>query len=124
MALREDWPYPGVRDRSWLAGDPADDALQAARTAVRALLPPPGRGTSSRDDLLLALQAVVELQERLDWALLAVVGEARSARLSWAEVGQALGVSRQAAQQRFAGYVAEALDQAADRSASAPEGPG
>jgi hypothetical protein len=107
-----DWPYAGLGDASWLAGDAADDALRAARAAVLAVLSASGVDAGSRAGLLSAVRAVAELHERLDWALLALVGEGRATRLTWAELGQALGVSRQAAQQRFAGYVEQALAQA------------
>jgi hypothetical protein len=107
-----EWPYAGLGDPSWLAGDPADDALRAARAAVLDVLSTSGADARSRAGLLAALGAVADLQERLDWALLALVGEGRAARLSWAELGAALGVSRQAAQQRFAAFVEQALEQA------------
>jgi hypothetical protein len=68
------------------------------------------------------MHLVVELEERLDWALLALVGEARAARLSWAEIGTGLGVSRQAAQQRFASYVEQALAQAREASGAGEAG--
>jgi hypothetical protein len=48
--------------------------------------------------------------------MLSIVGEARTdAGVTWAALGEALGVTKQAAQQRFAGYVNEALRQAAGR---------
>lgn len=112
MRTTTEWPYAGLGDPSWLAGDPDDDALRAARSAVLEALSGTGVDARSRAGLLAALGAVADLQERLDWALLALVGEGRAARLSWAELGSALGVSRQAAQQRFAAYVEQAHEQA------------
>jgi len=64
------------------------------------------------EGLAAALGHLASLAERVDWALLSVVGEARSIGMSWQSIGAALGVSKQAAQQRFARYVAEALEQA------------
>ena len=49
--------------------------------------------------------------------MLSLVGEARANGVTWAEVGASLGVSKQAAQQRFAPYVKQAgqpLDQVAE----------
>jgi hypothetical protein len=62
--------------------------------------------------LLDALTRLAAVGERVDWALLSVVGEARARGLSWQAIGDALGVTKQAAQQRFAPYVKEALEQA------------
>ena len=121
MRSTTDWPYPGFGERDWLAGDPADGALRAGRAAVLAVTSDRGADPWARDGLTDAIRAVADLHERLDWALLALVGEARGARLSWAEVGAALGVSRQAAQQRFAGYVEQALEQAREQSRPAAQ---
>ncbi|MFI6166084.1 hypothetical protein ACIBCN_04785 [Nocardia sp. NPDC051052] len=63
------------------------------------------------DDSLDQLAAAVILAahwSRLgDQLLDSCVAEARHAGLSWAEIAPHLGVSRQAAQQRFSAYVAE-----------------
>jgi hypothetical protein len=49
----------------------------------------------------LLADAVSEAQEAIDaWAVLAV-----DAGASWAQIGESLGISRQAAQQRFGSYV-------------------
>lgn len=40
-------------------------------------------------------------REEIDRMTTAIVAEARKAGLTWAEIGTALGVSKQAAQQRY-----------------------
>jgi hypothetical protein len=71
-----------------------------------------GRVAAEPDSLLAAMGQLAELGERIDWALLSLVGEARTLGVSWQAIGTALGVTKQAAQQRFAPYVKEALEQA------------
>jgi hypothetical protein len=106
------WPYPSYFDRRWLGGERgADRALAAVVSAVRQTAgssPAPDRaGTDAA--LLAGLAHLGQVAERVDWALLSVVGEARAGGATWTAIGQALGVSRQAAQQRFAPWVREAM---------------
>jgi hypothetical protein len=112
------WPYPSYFDRRWLGGERgADRALAAVVSAVRqtAASSPEPAAAGSDTALLAGLTHLGQVAERVDWALLSVVGEARANGASWAAVGQALGVSRQAAQQRFAPWVREAMDQRRQR---------
>jgi hypothetical protein len=108
------WPYPPFPSREWLGGPKSgDQALVSATRCLRGLLAERGVPIDGRPEALLAgLGATAELVERLQWAMLSLVGEARSAGASWAEIGEALGVSRQAAHARFAALVAEALARA------------
>lgn len=110
-----EWPYPSYADRRWLGGERGTDrALATVVRAVRTLVAETdGRTAADPDSLTHALGQLAELAERVDWAMLSVVGEARCKGLTWQQVGDALGVSKQAAQQRFAHYVREALDRAA-----------
>ena len=73
-------------------------------------------GVSRRDELVeltgrldaepvSALKVVALLQALVDEELLAQVGRARKAGLSWAEIGEALGVTAQAVHKRFAWMV-------------------
>lgn len=106
------WPYASVADADWMSPAGGSDAfLSAARDAVRDQLPHLSRPVSP-EHLLTALGAAQQVRERMDWVLLSLVGEARAAGLSWAQVGEALGVRRQAAHQRFGPYVEAALEQA------------
>lgn len=115
MTIRR-WPYASVTDDSWLAPAGQDDPyLDVCRTTVRSLLPT-ATGPATADHLLQALTATQELADRMDWVLLSLVGEARGAGLSWDRLGGALGVSKQAVHKRFAPYVAQALEQAADQT--------
>ena len=108
--MPQPWPYASFSSASWLAGERDDRALATVRAALtNAAGPAHGAGG---EPLAPALAEAARLAERLDWALLALVGEARSRGLSWAAIGTALGVSRQAAQQRFGPWVAEALARA------------
>ena len=108
------WPYPSYADPRWLGGERgADRHLAAVVRSVRGLSQEAGQpATADIDGVTDALGHLAALAERIDWALLSVVGEARSLGMSWSAVGAALGVSKQAAQQRFARYVAEAIEQA------------
>jgi len=63
----------------------------------------------STDDLVVAdtepLRAIAELAERrqeVDTALVDAVRSARDAHRSWSEIGAMLGVSKQAAQRKYA----------------------
>lgn len=56
-----------------------------------------------------ALKAIAELADRrdeVDAALLEAVRSARAAHRSWSEIGAMLGVSKQAAQRKYARHVA------------------
>ena len=68
--------------------------------------------SSDPESLLAGLSHLAAIGERIEWAMLSLVGESRAAGVSWAAVGAALGVSKQAAQQRFAPYVKAAMEQA------------
>lgn len=108
------WPYPSYADRRWLGGDRGPDrALAAVVRTVRATVTEAG-GSAGNDaeSLLDGLSHLAEIAERVDWAMLSLVGEARAGGVPWVMIGKALGVTKQAAQQRFAPYVKQALDQA------------
>ena len=109
------WPYPSYADRVWLGGERGSDrALAAVVKALRTLVAEAGGQPSGEPaDLLAALAQLAAIGERVSWAMLSLVGEARSQGVSWSGVGAALGVTKQAAQQRFGPYVAEALTRAA-----------
>jgi len=108
------WPYPSYADRTWLGGERGSDrALAGVVRTLRALVAESGgRVSAEPESLLTAMSQLAEIGERVDWALLSLVGEARTLGVSWQTIGTALGVTKQAAQQRFAPYVREALEQA------------
>ena len=110
----KDWPYPSYGDRQWLGGDRGSDRhLAATVRALRGLVTEGGGRPSGEPEALLdGIGDLAALRERVDWALLSLVGEARARGVSWAGIGAAMGVTKQAAQQRFAPYVKEALEQA------------
>src|SRR6266508_4979924 len=76
---------------------------------------PHGAPLDQLSDAVLAAEQLVELSDHLIGHF---VDQARRAGSSWAEIGQSMGVSKQAAQKRF---VAKAVDErwpfAADRYA-------
>lgn len=54
---------------------------------------------------IAALAAASHLSETAERALHAIVADAREAGMTWAGIGEALGISRQAAQKRFSAQV-------------------
>lgn len=107
------WPYPSYADRHWLGGDRgADRALAAVVRAVRSAVADTGEEvTGEPSSLLGGLSQLAAIAERVDWAMLSLVAEGRANGVTWEAIGQSLGVSKQAAQQRFASYVKQALEQ-------------
>jgi hypothetical protein len=112
------WPYPSYADRRWLGGDRGPDpALAAVVRSIRALVTETGGSVGTESESLLhGLARLADLGERVEWAMLSVIGEARSQEVTWQAIGSALGVTKQAAQQRFAPYVKQALEQAYEPS--------
>jgi hypothetical protein len=108
------WPYPSYAERRWLGGERGSDrALAAVVRALRATVAEAGETvTDDPESLLTGLSHLAEIAERVEWAMLSLVGEARAHDTRWAAIGGSLGVSKQAAQQRFARYVKQALEQA------------
>jgi len=108
------WPYPSYADLGWLGGVRIPDrALAAVIRSLRTAVAESGDPVSDEPPALLAaLGHLAAIAERVDWALLSIVGECRAHEVPWATIGTALGVSKQAAQQRFAHYVKEAMRQA------------
>jgi hypothetical protein len=114
VATDQPWPYPSYADRRWLGGERGTDkALATAVRALRSLVAETGgRAEGDVESLLAAMGRVADIAERCEWALLSLVGESRCQGVTWQAIGEALGVTKQAAQQRFAPYVKEALEQA------------
>jgi hypothetical protein len=108
------WPYPSYADLRWLGGERGSDRSLAAvvKTLRSAVAEAGGSVAQEPESLLTGLSHLAEIAERIDWAMLSLVGEARSLGVPWVAIGAALGVTKQAAQQRFAPYVRQALDQA------------
>jgi hypothetical protein len=108
------WPYPSYTDRRWLGGDRGQDrALAAVVKAVRSTVSEAGDPVvEDSASLLTGLSHLAAIAERTNWAMLSLVGEARAHGVPWSAIGRSLGVTKQAAQQRFAPYVLQALEQA------------
>jgi hypothetical protein len=66
-----------------------------------------GAGTGRSSDPLAAVEAAAALRDVADSAIVAHVAEARPRGASWAEIGGALGMTRQSAHERFAGVLEE-----------------
>src|SRR3954469_21643733 len=90
----EQWPYPSYADRSWLGGERgADRPLAAVVRALRGLVSESGGRAGGDPEVLLdALGHLSMVGERVDWALLSLVGEARARGVSWQAIGTSLGV--------------------------------
>lgn len=108
------WPYPSYADLRWLGGERGQDrALAAVVRGVRSTVSEAGDPvTEDAESLLTGLSHLAALAERANWAMLSLVGEARAHGVPWVAIGGSLGVTKQAAQQRFAPYVLQALQQA------------
>lgn len=76
-----------------------DEIAYSAGLSMDALIGPPG---AQPEQALAGASHLVDSAER---ALHQLVAEAREAGMSWAAIGEILGISRQAAQKRFAGHV-------------------
>src|SRR5436305_13716893 len=74
------WPYPSYADRRWLGGDRGPDkALAGVVRALRGLVAETGGSVDpSPPSLLHALAQLADLGERVEWAMLSVIGEART----------------------------------------------
>ena len=101
-------------------GDPEREALALALTAnARIVAEVLGSGEDPETHALLrAIAASRSLAGVLDDTVHALVGRARANGQTWAQIGAALHVTRQAAFQRFGGADAEAtpLEGAAERA--------
>ena len=80
------------------------DYYKGVVDAVRSTgaIDPPPWDTMSDADILGKLDLIRQTGAQVDDFLLEWVQLARSRKLSWAEIGKALGISRQAAWERFA----------------------
>lgn len=73
------------------------DAIQAFATAGAAASGVYGQKSANMRELT----ALTYLQEQMAYVVEDIIDRARLNRESWADIGDAIGVSRQAAQQRF-----------------------
>ena len=100
---------------AFMCGD-CVDYYKRTLDAIRdtGVVSPPPWHTMSDVDILGKLSLITQTGDQVDAFLVEWVQLARSRKLSWAEVGKALGISRQAAWERFArsdGTAADAPDQ-------------
>jgi hypothetical protein len=65
---------------------------------------------------LVAIRALSTIEVEAKKVLAEMVGEARKANHTWAQIAEALGITRQAAQARFGGVDRGGADRAAKRS--------
>lgn len=88
---------------AFICGDCVDHygTVVAEFRRTGAAAPPPWPEMSDAD-ILATLPLIAQTGAQVDRFLVEWVQLARSRKLSWAEVGKALGVSRQAAWERFA----------------------
>jgi hypothetical protein len=67
--------------------------------AVKRMIRAAGRRVAEADEFELA--ELVAIRDELDEAIIAAIAGQRSYGRSWADIGDALGITRQAAQQRY-----------------------
>lgn len=79
--------------------DSFTELASALRRDLESILAAPVLGGS--DDPLSAVRASVDVQTRVGDLVAAAVGRARASGCTWQQIGEALGMSRQAAFQRF-----------------------
>ncbi|MEY2571639.1 MAG: hypothetical protein QOE63_1989 [Acidimicrobiaceae bacterium] len=82
------------------------DGCVASCNAILANEPTAGFDDStslSDDELVLRLSSAARATDEAERRLRAMVDELRSRNVTWARIGEALGVSRQAAWERFSG---------------------
>lgn len=71
------------------------------RIALEAATGGQDRPASTKADVAIVVAVAATASDAAHHAVHEAVGRARSAGLSWSEIGQILGISRQAAYQRF-----------------------
>jgi uncharacterized protein with PIN domain len=81
--------------------DPQEVAAHAPSVVESAMVELVRRSGSGELTVGVALGATASLRDAADRKLFELVGYARDAGASWAEIGAALGVSTQAAHQRY-----------------------
>jgi hypothetical protein len=82
-------------------GDEGDYFGAEDLAAVEAVLAEPPTWSLGADTHLLRLYLLRQQREQLEHEIAEVVGEAVAAGASWADVGERLGVSRQAVSKRY-----------------------
>jgi hypothetical protein len=92
------WPWVSYEDRAWIdepweVADDSDIAEAGVRLVVRMLMSVLGSHS--------ALEAASLVEKAAGDVLADVVAEARTQTYSWGRLGEALGVTRTAAQKRF-----------------------
>src|SRR5436305_12015649 len=95
-ARQQIWPYPSYADRRWLGGERGSDrALATVVRATRSLVAETGGQVDGDPQMLLhALAQLADLGERIEWAMLSVIGESRTQGVTWAAIGAALRGSK------------------------------
>lgn len=102
-AGRADEPLVGGHG-AFMCGECVDYyAGVVAEYRLNGVVEPPPCARMSDADVLAKLPEIARTGVQVDRFLVEWVELARSRKLSWAEIGRALGVSRQAAWERFSG---------------------
>lgn len=83
--------------------------LLSSATTTRRIERPPWEGMS-REELLETLPLIARSADQVQDFLVMWVDVLRQRKVSWADIGQALGISRQAAWERFARALRESVD--------------
>jgi hypothetical protein len=109
-ATEPPWPRPGLTARSAWAEEADSYSGRGLRSGLLAALHAVAEEgeyeiDSEQQLLWLAIYLLTDLMKAGDEQLAWLIAEARHKGLSWAEVGEALGISKQGAHKRFAQQV-------------------
>jgi hypothetical protein len=117
--IKVPWPRPGLKDREAWANlvntmHPPVSAIGLRRGLLAALdvaITESGEyGVESEQQLLWrAIYLLTDMLKAGDEQLSWLIAEARHKGMSWTDIGEALGISKQAAHKRFAGQVESTL---------------
>jgi hypothetical protein len=121
-ATDDPWPRLGVKDREAWTDEADSYSGLALRTGLFAALDAAIEGRayiveSEQQLLWLAIYLLTDMVKAGDEQLTWLIAEAHHKGLSWTDIGQALGISKQAAHKRFAKQMELTLEVAALREA-------
>ena len=110
------WPRPGLKDHQAWAGWTTSNSGRGLRSGLLTALGESAGEYSVETEqqlLWLGIYFLTDMLKAGDEQLAWLIAEGLHKGLSWTEIGEALGISKQAAHKRFAGQVRRNLAAAA-----------